>query len=103
MPLGLLGLCTKKELTRQVNKEKVKSYKNGYSDAQEEVNHLNELLALKDEYIDELIKENRSLKHKIREERHQEVRRIRTIARKTKKLRVKKKCQARIDKIYLGK
>lgn len=99
----VLGLYTKKELLREVNEAKIQSYKFGYNDAKEEVKHLNELLALKDEYIDDLIKENRRIKNKIREERHEEIRRIRAIAKRSKKLRVKKKYEARIDKIYLGK
>lgn len=99
MPLGLLGLCTKREL----NKEKVKSYKHGYDDAVETINYLNEQIFIKDEQIDELRKENRILKNRIREERHEEIRRIRDIARRTKKIRVKKKCEARLNKIYLDK
>lgn len=103
MRLGLLGLCTKRELKREVNKEKVKSYKNGYEDALETINSLNEQLAKKDDCLFKLIKENRELKSKIREERHEEIRRIRSIARNTKKLRVKKKCEARLNQIYLSK
>ena len=103
MPLSLLGLCTKRELRREVNKEKVKSYRNGYDDASETIDYLYEEISHKDEQINELIKENRELKNKIREERHHEIRRIRSIAKNTKKLRVKKKCESRLDKIALNK
>ncbi len=99
----ILGLCTKKELMRQVNREKVKSYKNGYSDATDTINYLYEEIDFKDEQIHALVKENRSLKREIREERHEAVRRIRAIAKRTKKDRVKKKCEARLDEIALNK
>ena len=99
----ILGLCTKKELARKVNEAKVKSYQNGYEDAEETIDYLYEEIALKDEQIHELQKENRSLKKVIREERHEETRRIRAIAKRTKKYKVKKKCEARLDKIVLSK
>lgn len=98
-----LGLFTKKELRRQINNEKIKSYKNGYSDAREVIDYLNTQLAVRDEKINDLEKENRSLKRKIREERHEEIRQIRAIASRTKKLRVKKKCEARLLKIRLSR
>lgn len=98
-----LGLCTKKELIRQVNREKVKSYKNGYSDAEQTINSLYKEIDFKDEQIHALVKENRSLKRKIREERHEEVRQIKAIAKRTKKYRVKKKCEARLSKIRLSR
>lgn len=98
-----LGLCTKKELIRQVNREKVKSYKNGYSDAEQTINSLYKEIDFKDEQIHALVKENRSLKRKIREERHEEVRQIKAIEKRTKKYRVKKKCEARLLKIRLSR
>lgn len=98
-----LGLCTKKELIRQVNREKVKSYKNGYSDAEQTINYLYKEIDFKDEQIQALVKENRNLKRKIREERHEEVRQIKAIEKRTKKYRVKKKCEARLLKIRLSR
>ncbi len=98
-----LGLCTRKELMREVNKEKVKSYKIGYSDAEQTINYLCEEIDFKDEQIHALERENRNLKRKIREERHEEVRQIKAIAKRTKKYRVKKKCEDRLLKIRLSR
>lgn len=94
-----LGLYTRKE----VNKEKLKSYNNGYDDGTFLFDSLFNITNIKEERIYQLEKENKELKRKARVERHEEIRRIRAIAKRTKKLRVKKKCEARLDKIALNK
>jgi len=94
-----LGLYTRKE----VNEEKLKSYQNGYDDGTILMNSLFRGMDIKEEQIYKLEKENKELKHKARAERHEEVRQIRAIANRTKKIRVKKKCEARLLKIRLGR
>ncbi|WP_312288106.1 hypothetical protein [Terrisporobacter sp.] len=94
-----LGLYTRKE----VNEEKLKSYQNGYDDGAILMNNFIKQLNFKSEKIYELVEENRELKHKARAERHEEVRQIRAIANRTKKSRVKKKCEARLLKIRLSR
>lgn len=94
-----LGLYTRKK----VNKEKLKSYQNGYEDGTIFINDLIEESNFKSAKIYELVEENRELKRKARDERHEEVRQIRAIANRTKKSRVKKKCEARLLKIRLGR
>lgn len=94
-----LGLYTKKEL----NKEKFNSYNNGFDEGTVSMNSLYAEIDLKKEQIYQLEKENRELKRKARDERHEEVRQIRTIKNRTKKYRVKKKCEARLLKIRLGR
>lgn len=94
-----LGLYTRKE----VNKEKLKSYNNGYDDGAVLINNFIERVNFKSAKIYQLERENRELKRKARDERHEEVRQIRAIANRTKKTRVKKKCEARLLKIRLGR
>lgn len=92
-----LGLYTRKE----VNKEKLKSYNNGYDDGTFLFDSLFNITNIKEERIYQLEKENKELKRKARVERHEEVRQIKAIAKRTKKYRVKKKCEARLLKIRL--
>ena len=92
-----LGLYTRKE----VNEEKLKSYKNGYYDGTFFEKSLIGAIDIKDAYIHQLEKENKELKRKAREERHEKVRQIEAIKNRTKKYRVKKKCEARLQKIRL--
>ena len=89
-----LGLYTKKE----VNKEKLKSYQNGYDDGNLFERYLLGSIDMKKSYIYNLEKENIELKRKIKE-----VRQIEAIKNRTKKYRVKKKCEARLQKIRLGR
>lgn len=92
-----LGLYTKKE----ANKEKLKSYQNGYDDGATLVKKLIVELKFTSEQIYQLEKENRELKRKARKERYEEVRQIEAIKNRTKKYRVKKKCEDRLQKIRL--
>lgn len=92
-----LGLYTKKE----ANKEKLKSYQNGYDDGAILVKKLIVELKFTSEQIYQLEKENRELKRKARKERYEEVRQIEAIKNRTKKYRVKKKCEDRLQKIRL--
>lgn len=93
-----LGLYTRKE----VNEAKLKSYKNGYEDGTIFTKYLIEESNFKSAKIYELVEENRELKRKNKEERHEKVRQIEAIKNRTKKHRVKKKCEARLQKIRLG-
>ncbi|MPL91676.1 hypothetical protein SDC9_37752 [bioreactor metagenome] len=93
-----LGLYTKKE----VNKEKLKSYQNGYDDGTIFTKDLIEQSNFKSAKIYELVEENKELKCKDKAERQEKVRQIEAIKNRTKKHRVKKKCEARLQKIRLG-
>lgn len=103
----ILGLYTKKEFEKNERESYIKGYNNGYDDSNtfHEYcdNKMIKYVAELENELDSVKKENKHLKNKAREERHNEVRQLQAKIRNTKKHRVKKKCEARLLKIRLGR
>lgn len=92
--MSLLGFYSKKE----VNQIKVKSYENGYKAGKETSSLINKELSKRIKIIEE---DNKKLKQNEADENYKAIRQIEAIAKRTKKDRVKKKCEARLLKLRL--
>lgn len=103
--LKYFGLYSEKEVELLLNE--LDTHKKNLEEKLELTNRENRQLKSYQKYLEEnlgtLSKENRDLKCKMRKERHEEVRQIKAIAKKSKKYRVKKKCETRLLKIRLGR
>lgn len=92
--MKLLGFYSKKE----VNQTKLKSYENGYKAGKETSSLINRELSNRIKILEE---ENKKLKQNEEEENYKAIRQIEAIANRTKRPRVKKKCEARLLKLRL--
>lgn len=92
--MSLLGFYSKKE----VNQTKLKSYENGYKAGKETSSLINRELSNRIKILEE---ENKKLKQNEVEENYKAIRQLEAIANRTKRSRVKKKCEARLAELRL--